>query len=53
MAWIAIYVLVSLLMLVVGVQARTPGSDPPRSAALPAWVHTVLAVQAAADNWPG
>jgi hypothetical protein len=46
-AWIAIYVLVPLLMLVVLVrQARTPGSDPPRSVLLPGWVYAALAVQA-------
>jgi len=45
-AWIAIYILVPLLMLVVlAVQARTPGIDPPRSAPLPAWLIAVLAVQ--------
>jgi hypothetical protein len=46
-AWIAIYVLVPLLMLIVlAVQARIPGQDPPRSAALPGWVHGALTVQA-------
>jgi hypothetical protein len=46
-AWIAVYALVPLLMLIVlAVQARTPGSDPPRSVALPGWVYGVLAVQA-------
>jgi hypothetical protein len=46
-AWIAIYVLVPLLMLIVlAVQARAPGVDPPRSAGLPAWIYAVLAVQA-------
>ena len=45
-AWIAIYILVPLLMLIVlAVQARTPGIDPPRSAPLPAWLIAVLAVQ--------
>lgn len=48
-AWIAVYVLVPLLMLIVLVtQARTPGRDPPRSAMLPGWVCGVLAGQAAA-----
>lgn len=48
-AWLAIYVLVPVLMLVVlTVQARTPGSDPPRSAPLPRWIYLVLAVQAVA-----
>jgi hypothetical protein len=47
-AWIAIYVLVPALMLILlGVQARTPGTDPPRSAGLPAWLYAVLALQAA------
>jgi hypothetical protein len=46
-AWIAIYVLVPLLMLIaLGVQARIPGQDAPRSAELPGWVCGALAVQA-------
>jgi hypothetical protein len=46
-AWIAIYVLVPALMLILlVVQARTPGADPPRSVDLPAWLYVVLAVQA-------
>jgi len=46
-AWIAIYVLVPLLMLVVlFVQMRTPGADPPRSAGLPAWMYALLGGQA-------
>lgn len=46
-AWIAIYVLVPVLMLIVlVVQARTPGSDPPRGIRLPAWMCAVLAGQA-------
>ena len=46
-AWFAIYILVPLLMLIVlAVQARAPGADPPRSAGLPAWIYAVLAVQA-------
>jgi hypothetical protein len=46
-AWMAIYVLVPLLMLIVlAVQARAPGVDPPRSVGLPAWIYAVLAVQA-------
>jgi hypothetical protein len=46
-AWIAIYVLVPALMLILlAVQARTPGVDPPRSASLPAWLYVVLAAQA-------
>ena len=46
-AWIAIYILVPVLMLIVlAVQARTPGVDPPRSAPLPVWLYGVLAAQA-------
>ena len=46
-AWIAIYVAVPLLMLVVAfVQLRTPGADPPRSIGLPAWMYALLAGQA-------
>ena len=48
-AWIAIYVLVPALMLILlAVQARTPGTDPPRSAGLPAWLYAVLALRAIA-----
>jgi hypothetical protein len=46
-AWIAIYVLVPVLMLIILiVQARAPGADPPRRAGLPAWIYPVLGVQA-------
>jgi hypothetical protein len=46
-AWIAIYALVpALLLIVLAVQARSPGSDPPRTAPLPGWVYGLLAVQA-------
>jgi hypothetical protein len=46
-AWIAIYILVPVLMLIVlAVQARTRGIDPPRSAPLPVWLYGVLAAQA-------
>src|SRR5947207_7221756 len=46
-AWIAIYVLVPALMVIVlAVQARAPGADPPRLAPLPAWLCVVLVVQA-------
>ena len=46
-AWLAVYVLVPVLMLIVlVVQARTPGADPPRSAPLPGWLLATLAVQA-------
>ena len=45
-AWIAIYLLVPALMLILlVVQARTPRAAPPRSAGLPAWLYAVLAVQ--------
>lgn len=47
-AWIAIYTLVPLLMLIIlAVQLRTPGVDPPRSAPLPSWAYGLLAAQAA------
>ena len=47
MAWIAIYALVPLLMLIaLVVQARTPGRIHPGSARLPGWLYVVLAVQA-------
>ena len=53
-AWIAIYVLVPLLMLIVlAVQARTPGPDPPRLAPLPGWVYAILAGQAIVLLGPG
>lgn len=46
-AWLAIYVLVPLLMMIgLAVQARIPGQDPPRSAPLPGWVNGALTVQA-------
>jgi len=46
-AWIAIYLLVPALMLVLlAVQARTPGADPPRTVGLPAWLYVMLAAQA-------
>jgi len=45
--WLAIYVAVPLLLVfVLIVQARTPGSDPPRLAPLPAWICAVLVIQA-------
>ncbi|HXZ76538.1 MAG TPA: hypothetical protein VEH31_37490 [Streptosporangiaceae bacterium] len=47
-AWIAIYVAVPALMLILLLrQVRTPGLDPPRAVGLPTWLHGVLAVQAA------
>ena len=46
-AWIAIYALVpALILILLVVQARTPGTDPPRSASLPGWLYVVLAAQA-------
>lgn len=46
-AWIAVYVLVPLLMLIVlATQARTPGVDPPRTVLLPVWVYAALGGQA-------
>jgi hypothetical protein len=46
-AWIAIYALVPVLMLIVLVrQARVPGTDPPRSAPLPRWLNVLLGAQA-------
>jgi hypothetical protein len=48
-AWIAIYSLVPLLMLIVLVrQARVTGSDPPGSARLPRWLYVLLCAQAIA-----
>ena len=45
--WTAIYIAVPALMLVLmAVQARTPGADPARTAGLPAWLVALLAVQA-------
>jgi hypothetical protein len=47
--WIAIYVLVPALMLIVMiVQARAPGVEPPRQARLPGWIYAVLGVQSVA-----
>jgi hypothetical protein len=34
------------MLIVMAVQARTPGADPPRSAPLPGWLLATLAVQA-------
>jgi hypothetical protein len=46
-AWIGVYAVVPVLMLIVlVVQARTPGSDPPRAALLPGWLCGLLVVQA-------
>jgi hypothetical protein len=46
-AWIAIYTVVPLLMVIIlAVQLRTPGGDPPRYAVLPGWVYGLLAVEA-------
>ena len=53
-AWLGIYVLVPLLMVfVLIVQARTPGSEPPRRAPLPGWICAVLAGQAVVLLGPG
>ena len=47
-AWIAIYVAVPALMVILWLrQVRTPGADPPRAAGLPGWLSVLLAVQAA------
>jgi len=46
-AWIAIYIAVPLLMVIIlVVQLRAPGGDPPRSVPLPGWVYGLLAGQA-------
>jgi hypothetical protein len=46
-AWIAIYALVPVLMAIIWVvQARRPGTDPPRTRPLPGWLYGLLAVQA-------
>jgi hypothetical protein len=46
-AWIAIYILVPVLLLVIlAAQARGRGVDPPRSAGLPAWIYALVASQA-------
>jgi len=48
-AWLAIYIAVPTLLLIIGaVQLRAPGVDPPRSAPLPGWLCGLLAVQAVA-----
>ena len=53
-AWIAIYTVVPLLMLIIlAVQLRTPGGDPPRSAPLPGWVYGLLAVPGGRAAGPG
>src|SRR5215467_9307672 len=47
-AWIAIYVAVPALMVILWLrQVRTPGADPPRAAGLPGWLSVLLAAQAA------
>ena len=46
-AWIGVYALVPVLMLIIlVVQARTPGPDPPRVAVLPGWLCWLLGAQA-------
>lgn len=45
--WIAIYTLVPLAMVLIGVgQRRAGGLDPPRTSRIPRWVAAVLLVQA-------
>ncbi|MGH2734772.1 MAG: hypothetical protein ACRDKZ_04265 [Actinomycetota bacterium] len=47
-AWIAVYAVVPVLMLVVLLrQRRAPGGDPPRTARLPRWIAAVLFLHAA------
>jgi hypothetical protein len=46
-AWIAIYLLVpALLLILLARQARIPGAEPPRRVGLPVWLYILLAVQA-------
>ena len=46
-AWLAIYITVPLLMLIIlAVQLKTPGVDPPWSAPLPPWLYGLLTLQA-------
>jgi hypothetical protein len=46
-AWIAIYLVVPTLMLILLIrQARIPGGDPPRLAGLPSWLYALLGAQA-------
>jgi hypothetical protein len=46
-AWIAIYAIVPVLLVIVSiVQVRTPGSDPQRLAAPPIWLSVLIGVQA-------
>jgi hypothetical protein len=45
--WIAIYAIVPVLLVIVSVvQTRSPASDPPRTAPLPAWLSALIAVHA-------
>lgn len=45
--WIAIYALVPLMMgILLVVQLRAPGSDPPRRYPLPSWMRGLVALQA-------
>ncbi len=47
-AWIAVYVVVPILMIVIAsVQVRAPGSDPPRTQHLGGWLRTVVGTQGA------
>jgi len=46
-SWLAIYVVVPILLLIVSVvQLRTPGADPPRSTGVPSWTRALLGMQA-------
>lgn len=46
-AWIAVYSVVPVLMVVLFVRQRLlPGGDPPRAVRLPAWLRSVVAAQA-------
>ena len=47
LAWIVIYIAVpALLVILLAAQARTPGTDPPRTTTLPTWLSATLAAQA-------
>jgi hypothetical protein len=46
-AWIAIYAVVPVLLVIVSiVQVRAPGTDPPAVAVLPTWLYVLVAAQA-------
>lgn len=47
-AWLAVYVVVPVLFLVILVdQLRRPGGDPPRGSPFPSWMRLVMGAQAA------